>query len=611
MAAAQPVLDRLPAVTGTALVRDPRVRAALASAQGPLHGRRRGPPSRYDRAARGHRGTDGATDPYLRGPHRTLRPARLPDAVIFGHARDGNLHFMLTQDFDSAPEIERYARFTDAMVDLVLDAGGTLKAEHGTGRAMAPFVRRQYGDELYDVMRELKQLCDPHGVLNPGVLLEDDRPHTCRASRASPRSTPPSTHASNAATASPSAPRRRHHDAPSAHRPPARVALATAAGDDERRRALEADYTYAAVDSCAADSLCVTACPVTIDTGAVMKSCAPNGTVPPHNVPGTRRPGTGVPRSRVCGWRSTPHTCCPPRPCAPPPVRSAGSERGTGAHVGPTTSRAAVPRARSRQPVEPQAVFFAACIGSVFAPRAPPVVRPPRSCVCVNGPACRSPCLPSWRAVLRYALAVQGLHRRAPHHGEPHAGGAVDGQRPRSAARGLRCLLLYARPGTVAGHPPGVRPRPVRLPALRRQRRLHRGAPAARPARAPPPAQPRPHPTLFHRAPGHRRRPAHRGRGRERGRHRARQLGLLRLRRGPRSAASGITASATAAQAAEINAGTYDAYASCNRTCEMGMTVPPAVPTGTCWNCWTRPPPEAVLRALRNRPVGVSAGLRR
>ena len=67
-----------------------------------------------------------------------------------------------------------YRQFTDDLVDLVLGAGGSLKAEHGTGRMMAPFVRRQYGDELYDVMRELKRLCDPDGILSPGVILDDD-----------------------------------------------------------------------------------------------------------------------------------------------------------------------------------------------------------------------------------------------------------------------------------------------------------------------------------------------------------------------------------------------------------------------------------------------------
>ena len=64
--------------------------------------------------------------------------------------------------------------FTEDMVELVLGNGGTLKAEHGTGRIMAPFVRRQYGDELYEVMREIKALCDPAGMLNPGAVLTDD-----------------------------------------------------------------------------------------------------------------------------------------------------------------------------------------------------------------------------------------------------------------------------------------------------------------------------------------------------------------------------------------------------------------------------------------------------
>ena len=96
------------------------------------------------------------------------------DAVIFGHAKDGNLHFMLTDRFESGEQLARYAAFTEDLVALVLDNGGSLKAEHGTGRVMAPFVRRQYGDELYDVMREVKRLFDPRGLLNPGVLLSDD-----------------------------------------------------------------------------------------------------------------------------------------------------------------------------------------------------------------------------------------------------------------------------------------------------------------------------------------------------------------------------------------------------------------------------------------------------
>lgn len=94
--------------------------------------------------------------------------------MIFGHAKDANLHFMITPRLGVRAEVETYARFTDDLVDLVLSNEGSLKAEHGTGRIMAPFVRRQYGDALYQVMVDLKDLCDPLRILNRGVLLDED-----------------------------------------------------------------------------------------------------------------------------------------------------------------------------------------------------------------------------------------------------------------------------------------------------------------------------------------------------------------------------------------------------------------------------------------------------
>lgn len=96
------------------------------------------------------------------------------DAVIFGHAKDGNIHFMVTSDWRNPVDVEKYRDFTEDMVNAVLRHEGTLKAEHGTGRVMAPFVERQWGAELYDVMKTVRRLGDPHGVLNPGTLLTDD-----------------------------------------------------------------------------------------------------------------------------------------------------------------------------------------------------------------------------------------------------------------------------------------------------------------------------------------------------------------------------------------------------------------------------------------------------
>ena len=98
-----------------------------------------------------------------------------PDAVIYGHALEGNYHFILNQRFDSPQAIAQYDGMMRAVVDLVVDKyHGSLKAEHGTGRNMAPFVRREWGDDAYDLMKEVKQLFDPENIMNPGVIFNED-----------------------------------------------------------------------------------------------------------------------------------------------------------------------------------------------------------------------------------------------------------------------------------------------------------------------------------------------------------------------------------------------------------------------------------------------------
>ena len=97
------------------------------------------------------------------------------EGIVFGHARDGNLHFVITQSFRTDAEVARYARFLDDVVDLVVNRfDGALKAEHGTGRNMAPFVETEWGPEAAAVMRRVKELADPRGLLNPGVILNAD-----------------------------------------------------------------------------------------------------------------------------------------------------------------------------------------------------------------------------------------------------------------------------------------------------------------------------------------------------------------------------------------------------------------------------------------------------
>ncbi|MEJ2058714.1 MAG: FAD-linked oxidase C-terminal domain-containing protein, partial [Desulfofustis sp.] len=97
------------------------------------------------------------------------------EAIIFGHAFEGNLHFVFTQDFSIASEVARYRDFMAEVVDMVVDTyDGSLKAEHGTGRNMAPFVEKEWGTAAYELMQEIKDIFDPDYLLNPGVILNDD-----------------------------------------------------------------------------------------------------------------------------------------------------------------------------------------------------------------------------------------------------------------------------------------------------------------------------------------------------------------------------------------------------------------------------------------------------
>ena len=196
------------------------------------------------------------------------------EGIIFGHALDGNLHFVFTQGFSDAAEVERYARFMDEVCEMVaVRFGGSLKGEHGTGRNMAPFVELEWGAKATGIMRRVKALLDPEGLLNPGVVLNDDPKVHLANLKALPRAHDLVDRCTECGFCEPRCPSRALTLTPRQRITVRReIARATAAGEGARAsRASRRDYAYLGDDTCAADGMCATACPVGIDTGKLTK----------------------------------------------------------------------------------------------------------------------------------------------------------------------------------------------------------------------------------------------------------------------------------------------------------------------------------------------------
>jgi D-lactate dehydrogenase len=291
------------------------------------------------------------------------------DSVIFGHAKDGNIHFMLNERFGDSASLDRYLAFTEDMVEVVLGNDGTLKAEHGTGRIMAPFVRRQYGDELFEVMREIKRLVDPQELLNPGVLLNDD----------------PNSHASNLKV-TPTIEKKVDRCVECGYCEPVcpskdltltprlRIVLrremadAKTAGDTELLKSLEADYQYDGVDTCAVDGMCATACPVLIDTGDLVRRLRSER----HN--GSEQAAWKLASKHWDGTTRLGGFVMSTLKKLPAPLVTGGAAVARKI-IGPETvplwtkdlPKGGVPRV-PRHDDDPEVVYFAACIGTMFGP---------------------------------------------------------------------------------------------------------------------------------------------------------------------------------------------------------------------------------------------------
>ncbi len=291
------------------------------------------------------------------------------ESVIFGHAKDGNIHFLINERFDQPASLARYEAFTEDMVELVLGQGGTLKAEHGTGRIMAPFVSRQYGDELYDVMRQVKALVDPDGLLNPGVLLNDDPEAHVRHLKVALPIEEEADRCVECGYCEPVCPSKDLTLTPRERIVLRReMARAEQAGDTALLRTLRREYEYDGVQSCAVDGMCQTACPVLINTGDLVRRLRAEtaGAVEQAGWKAAAKHWDGTSRAGGVALGIA-HAV----PSALPIAATAIARAVLGSEAVPAYA-AALPAGGSRRTVlavaEPVAVYFSSCTTTMFGP---------------------------------------------------------------------------------------------------------------------------------------------------------------------------------------------------------------------------------------------------
>ena len=195
------------------------------------------------------------------------------NAIIFGHAKEGNLHFLITQSVNDDPAIAVFEQFNRELANIIIHKyGGSMKAEHGTGRQIAPFVKDEWGEEIYQIMCELKALVDPHHILNPGVLINPDPNCHLKNLKTNPiieEEVDRCVECGYCENRCPSrnftlTPRQRIQVRRSLHR----------LQQDKQTLAYNSllnQYQFAGLDTCAVDGMCAVDCPVAINTGDLIK----------------------------------------------------------------------------------------------------------------------------------------------------------------------------------------------------------------------------------------------------------------------------------------------------------------------------------------------------
>jgi D-lactate dehydrogenase len=288
---------------------------------------------------------------------------------VAGHASAGNLHFMLTPALGDPADEARYDAFMAELVDLVVDRyAGSLKAEHGTGLAMAPFLEREWGSDATALMWRIKELADPGGVLSPGVMLSHDAELHLRHLKSMPPSEPSVAACVECGFCEPACPSAALTATPR-QRIVLRRELARQPRDSALSRALLEEYQYDGLQTCAVDGLCKLACPLGIDTGELTTELRARGSSRRADRLGlmlARRWSMAESAARLA-LRAAEKTGDAPLRAATRALRVVAGDE-----VVPLWPKAMPAGAAGRQPPTERegaaAVYFPACINRIFGP---------------------------------------------------------------------------------------------------------------------------------------------------------------------------------------------------------------------------------------------------
>ncbi len=193
--------------------------------------------------------------------------------VIFGHALSGNVHFNITPDFSDPKDTKNFGDLVKEMSERVSGFGGSLKAEHGTGRMVAPFIEMEWGRKAYEINRRIKAIFDPERILNPDVIITDDPDVYKKNLKAQCVIDDAFTICMECGFCEKHCPSRNLTLTPRQ-----RIALLRETkrleneGNFTLASELRKGYEYFGVDTCAACSMCKGLCPLSIDTAQIALS---------------------------------------------------------------------------------------------------------------------------------------------------------------------------------------------------------------------------------------------------------------------------------------------------------------------------------------------------